>query len=76
MAAVILHRVVGAFMEMIAALIILFPPPLAVAPKVGVDAVRFAIIVVIDLLICDVIVLALLSYIPELALWLPSVFYK
>ena len=106
----ILLLIVGTFMETIAALIILFPPLLAVALKVGIDPIHFAIIVVINLMIglttppvgvclfvaaniarislteiskavwpfivCNVIVLMLVSYIPELALWLPSVFYK
>ncbi len=106
----ILLLIVGTFMETIAALIILFPPLLAVALKVGIDPIHFAIIVVINLMIglttppvgvclfvaaniakisltdiskavwpfvvCNVIVLFLVSYIPELALWLPSVFYK
>lgn len=43
--------VVGTFMETIAALIILFPPLLAVAVQVGVDPVHFAIIVVMNLMI-------------------------
>jgi C4-dicarboxylate transporter DctM subunit len=106
----ILLLIVGTFMETIAALIILFPPLLAVAVKVGIDPIHFAIIVVINLMIglttppvgvclfvaaniakislteiskavwpfivCNVIVLMLVSYIPALALWLPSVFYK
>jgi TRAP-type C4-dicarboxylate transport system permease large subunit len=106
----ILLLIVGTFMETIAALIILFPPLLAVALKVGIDPIHFAIIVVINLMIglttppvgvclfvaaniakislteiskavwpfvlCNIVVLLLVSYIPALALWLPSVFYK
>lgn len=47
----ILLLIVGTFMETIAALIILFPPLLAVAVKVGIDPIHFAIIVVINLMI-------------------------
>lgn len=106
----ILLLIVGTFMETIAALIILFPPLLAVALKVGIDPIHFAIIVVINLMIglttppvgvclfvaaniakislteiskavwpfivCNVIVLFIVSYVPELALWLPNLFYK
>lgn len=106
----ILLLIVGTFMETIAALIILFPPLLAVAVKVGVDPIHFAIIVVINLMIglttppvgvclfvaaniakislteiskavwpfvlCNTVVLFIVSYIPALALWLPSLFYK
>ncbi len=106
----ILLLIVGTFMETIAALIILFPPLLAVALKVGIDPIHFAIIVVINLMIglttppvgvclfvaaniakisltdiskavwpfvlCNLIVLLLVSYIPGLALWLPEMFYK
>lgn len=42
---------VGTFMETIAALIILFPPLLAVALKVGIDPIHFAIFAVINLMI-------------------------
>lgn len=47
----VLLLIVGTFMETIAALIILFPPLLAVALKVGVDPIHFAIIVVMNLMI-------------------------
>ena len=43
--------VVGTFMETIAALIILFPPLLAVATAVGIDPIHFAIVVVLNLMI-------------------------
>ncbi len=42
---------VGAFMETIAAMIILFPTLLGIAVEVGVDPVQFAIIVVLNLVI-------------------------
>lgn len=42
---------VGAFMETIAALLILFPVLLGVAVQVGVDPVQFAIIMVVNLVI-------------------------
>ncbi|PYE86596.1 TRAP transporter large permease [Phyllobacterium leguminum] len=100
---------VGTFMETIAALIILFPPLLAVALQVGIDPIQFAMIVVINLMIglttppvgiclfvagnigkvplsvisrevlpfilSNVIVLMLVTFIPALSLWLPSVFF-
>lgn len=47
----VLLLIVGTFMETIAALIILFPPLLAVALKVGIDPIHFAIIVVMNLMI-------------------------
>jgi tripartite ATP-independent transporter DctM subunit len=43
--------IVGAFMETIAALMILFPVLLAVAVRVGVDPVQFAVIAVLNLVI-------------------------
>jgi tripartite ATP-independent transporter DctM subunit len=106
----ILLLIVGTFMETIAALIILFPPLLAVATKVGIDPIHFATFAVINLmiglttppvgvclfvaaniakqpltavaraivpfLICNIIILFLVSYIPAISLWLPSLFYK
>jgi tripartite ATP-independent transporter DctM subunit len=47
----IILLIVGAFMETIAALMILFPVLLAVAVQVGVDPVQFAIIAVLNLII-------------------------
>jgi tripartite ATP-independent transporter DctM subunit len=47
----ILLLIVGTFMETIAALIILFPPLLAVALKVGIDPIHFAIFAVLNLMI-------------------------
>lgn len=47
----ILLLIVGTFMETIAALIILFPPLLAVAVSVGVDPVHFAIFSILNLMI-------------------------
>jgi tripartite ATP-independent transporter DctM subunit len=106
----ILLLIVGTFMETIAALIILFPPLLAVATAVGIDPIHFAIVVVLNLmiglttppvgvclfvaaniakvslgsvskaivpfLICNIIVLFLVSYIPAISLWLPSIYFK
>lgn len=106
----ILLLIVGTFMETIAALIILFPPLLAVAVKVDIDPIHFATFAVLNLMIglttppvgvclfvaaniakislgaisrailpflfCNLIVLGLVSYIPEISLWLPSLFYK
>ncbi|TPG59732.1 TRAP transporter large permease [Roseomonas nepalensis] len=106
----ILLLIVGTFMETIAALIILFPPLLAVAVAVGVDPIHFAIIAVLNLmiglttppvgvclfvaaniakvslgsiskaivpfLICNIIVLFVVSYVPWLALWLPGLYFK
>lgn len=100
---------VGMFMETIAALIILFPPLLAVATQVGIDPVHFGIFAVLNLmlglttppvgvclfvaaniakislseisvaiwpfLVCNLIVLLLVSYIPAISLWLPNLFY-
>ena len=100
---------VGMFMETIAALIILFPPLLAVATQVGIDPIHFGTFAVLNLmlglttppvgvclfvaanigkislseisraivpfLICNLIVLLLVSYIPALSLWLPNLFY-
>ena len=43
--------IVGAFMETIAALMILFPVLLGVATQVGVDPIQFAVIVVLNLVI-------------------------
>nr|WP_163502292.1 TRAP transporter large permease [Halomonas socia] len=97
---------VGAFMETIAALIILFPALLGVATGVGVDPVHFAVIAVLNLMIglttppvgvclfvvagigklpmltvaraivpfllCNLGVLLLVSYVPAVSLWLPT----
>ncbi len=100
---------VGAFMETIAALLILFPVLLGVALHVGVDPIQFAVIMVMNLviglttppvgvclfvassigkislekisraglpfLIVSLIVLLLVTYIPEITLFLPGLFY-
>ncbi len=100
---------VGAFMETIAALLILFPVLLGVAVHVGVDPVQFAIIMVFNLVIglttppvgvclfvassignvplekiakagfpflmVSLLILALVTYVPEVSLWLPGLFY-
>jgi C4-dicarboxylate transporter, DctM subunit len=100
---------VGAFMETIAALLILFPVLLSVAVGVGVDPIQFAIIVVMNLviglttppvgvclfvassigkisleriskaglpfLLVSLLVLMLVTFIPEISLFLPSLFY-
>jgi len=105
----ILLLIVGTFMETIAALIILFPPLLAVAQAVGIDPIHFAIVVVLNLmiglttppvgvclfvaanianvslgaisraiwpfLVCNIIVLLLVSYVPWISLWLPSLYF-
>lgn len=106
----ILLLIVGTFMETIAALIILFPPLLAVAVKVGIDPIHFAIFAVLNLmiglttppvgvclfvaaniaevsmaqvsraivpfLICNILVLFMVAYIPWISLWLPGLFYR
>jgi tripartite ATP-independent transporter DctM subunit len=106
----LLLLVVGMFMETIAALIILFPPLLAVATSVGIDPVHFATFAVLNLMIglstppvgvclficasiarisiaeitravwpfltSNLVVLALVTAIPGLSLWLPSLFYR
>jgi tripartite ATP-independent transporter DctM subunit len=106
----ILLLVVGMFMETIAALIILFPPLLAVAIGVGIDPVHFATFAVLNLMIglatppigvclficasigrislweitvaiwpfllSNLVVLALVTAIPGISLWLPSLFYR
>lgn len=100
---------VGAFMETIAALLILFPVLLGVAVHVGVDPIQFAIIVVMNLviglttppvgvclfvassignisieriskaglpfLLVSFIVLMLVTFIPQISLFLPGLFY-
>lgn len=105
----ILLLIVGMFMETIAALIILFPPLLAVAVGVGIDPIHFATFAVLNLMIglttppvgiclfvCanigktplssvireivpfltgNIIVLFLVSYIPQLSLWLPNLLF-
>ena len=97
---------VGAFMETIAALIILFPALLGVATGVGMDPIHFGVMAVLNLmiglttppvgvclfvvssigklpmlrvaraivpfLICNLIVLMLVSFVPALSLWLPN----
>lgn len=102
----LLLLLIGAFMETIAALLILFPALLGVATGVGIEPIHFAIIMVLNLMIglstppvgvclfvvagigklpmltvaralmpflfCNLIVLLLVSYIPALSLWLPS----
>jgi C4-dicarboxylate transporter, DctM subunit len=106
----ILLLIVGTFMETIAALIILFPPLLAVAVKVGIDPIHFATFAVLNLmiglttppvgvclfvaaniakislseiskaiwpfLVCNLIILFLVSFVPEISLWLPNLFYE
>ena len=106
----ILLLIVGCFMETIAALIILFPPLLAVAIKVGIDPIHFATFSVLNLmiglttppvgvclfvaagiakislgeisraiwpfLVCNIFILFLVSYVPQISLWLPNLFYK
>ena len=105
----ILLLVVGMFMETIAALIILFPPLLAVATNAGIDPIHFATFAVLNLMIglatppvgvclficasigrislweitvaiwpfllSNIVVLALVTAIPEISLWLPRQFY-
>lgn len=105
----ILLLFVGMFMETIAALIILFPPLLAVAVEAGIDPVHFATFAVLNLMIglstppvgvclficasigrisiweitkavwpfllANLAVLALVTAIPEISLWLPRQFY-
>lgn len=100
---------VGAFMETIAALLILFPVLLGVALHVGVDPIQFAMIMVLNLVIglttppvgvclfvassignisleriskaclpfmmVSLLVLMLVTYVPEVSLWLPGLFY-
>lgn len=106
----ILLLFVGTFMETIAALIILFPPLLAVAVKVDIDPIHFATIAVLNLmiglttppvgvclfvaaniakisvaqisraiwpfLVCNLLVLFLVSYVPAISLWLPNLLLK
>ncbi|MCW2241018.1 TRAP transporter large permease [Azospirillum canadense] len=106
----ILLLIVGTFMETIAALIILFPPLLAVATQVGIDPIHFATFAVLNLmiglttppvgvclfvaaniakislgeiskaiwpfLVCNIIILFLVSYIPALSLWLPNLLFR
>lgn len=101
---------VGAFMETIAALLILFPVLLGVAVQVGIDPIQFAIIVVMNLviglttppvgvclfvassignisleriskaglpfLLVSLFVLLLVTFIPEISLFLPGLFYE
>lgn len=105
----VLLLVVGMFMETIAALIILFPPLLAVAIQVGIDPIHFATFAVLNLMIglatppvgvclficasigrislweitvavwpfllSNFVVLALVTAIPAISLWLPRQFY-
>lgn len=106
----ILLLIVGTFMETIAALIILFPPLLAVATQVGIDPIHFATFAVLNLMIglttppvgvclfvaaniakislgaitkaiwpfllCNILILFLVSYVPALSLWLPSLLFR
>jgi C4-dicarboxylate transporter, DctM subunit len=106
----ILLLVVGMFMETIAALIILFPPLLAIATAAGIDPVHFATFAVLNLMIglatppvgvclficasigrislweitvavwpfllSNFVVLGLVTAIPAISLWLPSLFYR
>ncbi len=106
----VLLIVVGMFMETIAALIILFPPLLAVATAAGMDPIHFATFAVLNLMIglatppvgvclficasigrislweitvavwpfllSNFVVLALVTAIPQISLWLPSLFYR
>lgn len=106
----ILLLFVGTFMETIAALIILFPPLLAVATQVGIDPIHFATFAVLNLMIglttppvgvclfvaaniakislgaitraiwpfllCNLVILLLVSYVPALSLWLPSLLFR
>jgi C4-dicarboxylate transporter, DctM subunit len=105
----ILLLFVGAFMETIAALLILFPVLLGVALHVGVDPIQFAMIMVMNLviglttppvgvclfvassigkislekisraglpfLLVSLFVLLLVTYVPEISLFLPGLFY-
>jgi tripartite ATP-independent transporter DctM subunit len=105
----ILLLVVGMFMETIAALMILFPPLLAVAVEAGIDPIHFATFAVLNLMIglstppvgvclficasigrisiweitqaiwpfllSNLAVLALVTAIPGVSLWLPRQFY-
>ncbi|WP_194976769.1 TRAP transporter large permease [Aquiflexum lacus] len=105
----ILLLFVGAFMETIAALLILFPVLLGVALHVGVDPIQFAMIMVVNLviglttppvgvclfvassigkislekisraglpfLLVSLFVLLLVTYVPEISLFLPGLFY-
>lgn len=100
---------VGAFMETIAAMMILFPVLLGVATQVGVDPIQFSVIVVLNLviglttpplgvclfvassignisleqiskaglpfLLLCLIILLLVTFIPEISLVLPELFY-
>ncbi len=106
----VLLIVVGMFLETIAALIILFPPLLAVATAAGMDPIHFATFAVLNLMIglatppvgvclficasigrislweitvavwpfllSNFVVLALVTAIPQISLWLPSLFYR
>ncbi|MBP2301389.1 TRAP transporter large permease [Azospirillum picis] len=106
----ILLLIVGTFMETIAALIILFPPLLAVATQVGIDPIHFATFAVLNLMIglttppvgvclfvaaniakislgaitkaiwpfllCNILILFLVSYVPALSLWLPNLLFR
>jgi TRAP-type C4-dicarboxylate transport system permease large subunit len=100
---------VGAFMETIASLLILFPVLLGVAVHIGVDPIQFAMIMVMNLviglttppvgvclfvassigkipmeriakagvpfLLVSLIVLMLVTFVPGISLFLPSLFY-
>ena len=100
---------VGAFMETIASLLILFPVLLGVAVHIGVDPIQFAMIMVMNLviglttppvgiclfvassigkipmeriakagvpfLLVSLLVLLLVTFVPEISLFLPSLFF-
>jgi len=100
---------VGAFMETVSALIILFPVLLKLATSVGVDPIQFAVIVVLNLVIglttpplgvclfvsqsigkitlgkisrailpflgISIVVLMIVTFIPEVTLFLPRLLY-
>lgn len=105
----LLLLLVGAFMETIASLLILFPVLLGVAVHIGVDPIQFAMIMVMNLviglttppvgvclfvassigkipmeriakagvpfLLVSLLVLLLVTYVPGVSLFLPSLFY-
>ena len=69
-----------AIIVVITLMIGLTPPPVGVCLFVAANIARISLTeiskAVWPFIVCNVIVLMLVSYIPELALWLPSVFYK
>jgi C4-dicarboxylate transporter, DctM subunit len=96
-------------METIAALILLFPPLLAMATQVGIDPIHLAVFAILNLMIglttppagvclfvaanigkislgaisraiwpfllCNLLVLLLVAYVPAISLWLPNFSY-